>query len=109
MIDMFVMTSVIGSPKQGRIFESSRSENEGQKSDGPMGLECSVGVKSVIPEGDAQARANKHDNEQADLKKIEAESPEVKRNGHNCQQEGAHQKKADPPVHAVKWDAGHER
>src|SRR6267143_1422383 len=75
----FVVTTVVGSPVQNRVFKSRRTKQQREQPHRPARLERSMGEKAVVTQGDTDPGAQKENRKQRCLKLAQPEAPQVKR------------------------------
>ena len=79
MVYMFVMAPMFARPHQNRVFKRSGAKNKCEQSNRPTGLEAKVREEPMVTDGDAQAAGPKHSEEECDLKPVEPEIVQIKR------------------------------
>ena len=105
MVHELVVLAMVGAPVEGRIFESAGTEDQRAKLDRQLGLEGKVRKQAVIPESDAKAGGDIEEEEQADLEPVQAEMPNIKRNGDDREDVDNRQKQAGGPIDTIPRDS----
>ena len=84
---MLVMIAMFAAPHQHGILKGGSAENQREQPHRPLGLKSNVREEPVITQTDAEAARKKQGEEKSDLKPVEAEVPEVKRNSSKGEEE----------------------
>lgn len=104
MIDVFMMTSMLGRPLERRIFKSSSAKDKGEQFDRPVRLKGEMRKQPMVAERNAHTCGHRQEEKQAHLKPIQTETPEIERHGGNTQQKGSDEKGTGDPVYAIEWN-----
>ena len=101
MVDVLVMVAMFAAPHQDGILEGGRAENQGEQPHRPFGLKGNVREKAVVTQANAKAAGEKQDEEKRNLEPVEAEVPEIKRNGGESEKQSSAEERTGDPVDAI--------
>ena len=79
VVDMFVVSTVLAGPKERRIFKRSRTEDQREEPDNPVGPKGEMRVKAMITQGNGKSAGAEHDKKKCDLEPVDAEKIQVRR------------------------------
>src|SRR5687767_3124980 len=95
---MLVVTTMFAGPHEGRVLKGPGAKEKREEANGPVRAERPMGEEPMITECDAHAREGEQHEEQHHLKPVQAELPNVQRDGGDREQESSDQEGARLPV-----------
>ena len=94
VIDVFVMAPMFACPHQDRIFKCGRAKNKDEEFYRKPRAKGEVRKQAMIAKGDAKTGGSKQNDKQDYLELIDAEIPEVNRNGGDGEDESSDKERA---------------
>jgi hypothetical protein len=104
MIHVFMVTPMFASPKQDRILEGRRAEDQDKESHWQGSLEGIVSIEPMVAKGNAETSRNEQDSADCEMKPIDSKVPQVKGHSRQRKDKRSDQEQACRPINAAEWD-----
>ncbi len=107
VIDVLVVAAVVGRPVEAGVFKGAGTEDQGEETHRPLGLEGEVREQPVVAQRDAHHGGHQVKSEHRELEPIDAKLEEVDGQADDGNKCGANEERTGNPVHPVEGNAIH--